>query len=356
MNNQPDPSSDATPQTDFHASLTITGLYVMKSFAQRLERQLTASEADKAKLVAELEKAKAQFEKARQWNSLSDLQIKNLQSIESDQDECISWLEQQREVEIMQREKAETAQAEYLSERDTLRAELATGKAELARVTTELDSVHEAHHRASKWLVEERTRAESAEARCRVKDACLESMLNFVKNLHLNETQRQFVLEQIHKALGTDGKVLTTQNSIAKRALTELATERARADRVEANLVSTQDFRKADIQRINELGIENESLRAACAAMRAAINAKIDDMEPYEYCHKEARWVTVKQALRDYFRNLTVSTETRWTLQENLRQEALSRKRALADLAEKRELERLWQKHQKKACVPRQAG
>lgn len=150
MNNQPDPSSDATPQTDFHASLTITGLYVMKSFAQRLERQLTASEADKAKLVAELEKAKAQFEKARQWNSLSDLQIKNLQSIESDQDECISWLEQQREVEIMQREKAETAQAEYLSERDTLRAELATGKAELARVTTELDSVHEAHHRASK--------------------------------------------------------------------------------------------------------------------------------------------------------------------------------------------------------------
>lgn len=163
----------------------------------------------------------------------------------------------------------------------------------------------------SKWLVEERTRAESAEARCRVKDACLESMLNFVKNLHLNETQRQFVLEQIHKALGTDGKVLTTQNSIAKRALTELATERARADRVEANLVSTQDFRKADIQRINELGIENESLRAACAAMRAAINAKIDDMEPYEYCHKEARWVTVKQALRDYFRNLIASTETR---------------------------------------------
>lgn len=56
--------------------------------------------------------------------------------------------------------------------------------------------------------------------------------------------------------------------------------------------------------------VRADHAEAACAAMRAAINMKIDDMEPYEYCHKEARWVTEKHALRDYFRNLFASAET----------------------------------------------
>lgn len=228
---------------------------------------------------------------------------------------------------------------------------------------------------AKKAALEATTRAESAEARCRVKDACLEKVREDYKHrTGISEVHRNTVLQEIHKALGTDGKVLTTQDSIAKRALADLATERARADKAEKERDEAQqrveywikagnnqatarieDILKLKKERDEAARVADEAVRniisircidhihipqqnkneitgaecgaciaaqrdaatiradcaeSACAAMRTAIGAKVGSNDLFT--HLCAKWPMLEEyvPLRDYFRNLTTSAET----------------------------------------------